>query len=368
MASADNTSLTPGKIPSTDQEVITCNRCGQLVKIRSFEPLEFVLCPSCETRLLVPGDIDQFRVTGFLGEGAMGRVYEAEDRTLRRQVAIKVLRAAFASTPRMWQQLELEAKAAAAVNHDRVVQVYRLGKVQGRPYIVMELVRHPNLQEIMKKEPVEEAAARRVGLDVMSGLKAAYQRQLVHGDVKPANILIDGKGRAKIADFGLARFIHKGSKVQCWGTPFYMAPEKSKKRLEDFRSDMYSLGASLFHAVSGQPPFPGDHGEEVIRKAIRGPTPHLEDLGLDLSQHFCDTVYRMMLLEPDERFESHADAILALAHDPTASQMRAEAEAAKNRPSSKIWKAVKHFLVDSPADDSEEMARTPAAEDSSRSG
>ena len=350
MATNDDASAHTDRIPSTNLEVITCTRCGQLVKIKQFKPLEFVLCPACDTRLLIPGEVDQFRITGFLGEGAMGRVYEAEDRTLQRQVAIKILRAAFASTPKMWMQLEEEAKAAASVNHDRVVQIYRLGKVQARPYIVMELVRHPNLQEIMKKQPVDEALGRRVAVDVMSGLKAAYTRHLVHGDVKPANILIDGKGRAKIADFGLARFVNRGSKVECWGTPYYMAPEKCRKKQEDFRSDMYSLGATLFHATSRQPPFSGDHGDEVIRKAIRGPTPHLEDYGLGLSKHFCDTVYRMMMLDPDERFERYQDAIDAMAYDPTASTMRAEAEAAQSKSQSKIWKAFKHFLIDSPAD------------------
>ncbi len=313
-----------------------------------FQPLEFVQCPACESRVLVPDMVDQFRLEDFLGQGAMGRVYLAVDLNLNRKVAIKVLRQAFASTPSMWRQLEKEAKAAAVINHDRVVQVYRLGKIKNRPYIVMELVDEPNLQEIMKNAPLKENEARRIALDVMEGLEAARVTGLVHGDVKPANILVDEKGRAKIADFGLARFVTREQKVECWGTPYYMAPEKSRKKQEDFRSDLYSLGATLFHATAGRAPFEGTEGDEVIRLALKGPTPNLKNVCPDLSPDFCAGVYKMMQMNPEDRFQSYAEAIACMSGTKL---KKAQAQDTGVARKSNWKKALKRFLVESPADE-----------------
>ncbi|MCH8512467.1 MAG: serine/threonine protein kinase [Kiritimatiellae bacterium] len=318
------------------------------MNVSGFQPLEFVQCPACDSRVLVPDLVDQFRLEDFLGQGAMGRVYLAVDQNLNRKVAIKVLRKAFASTPSMWSQLEKEAKAAAGINHDRVVQVYRLGKIKSRPYIVMELVDEPNLQEIMKKAPLTESAACRIATDVMEGLEAARVTGLVHGDVKPANILVDEKGRAKIADFGLARFVTREQKVECWGTPYYMAPEKSRKKQEDFRSDLYSLGATLFHATAGRAPFEGKEGDEVIRLALKGPTPDLSQFRPEFSPRFCAGVYKMMRMNPDDRFQSYPEAISFMLGETFKKEKVVDTTVSRK---SKWTTALKRFLVESPADE-----------------
>ncbi len=306
-------------------------------------PLDFAVCPNCGERVLVPADLDQFRLTRFLGQGAMGRVYLAVDQTLNREVAVKVLRRAYFSSPKMWGQLEKEAKAAARVMHPRVVQVYRLGKSDNRPYIVMELVNHPTLETLMKAAPISLDAIRRIAVDVMEGLRAAEATGLVHGDVKPANILVDERNHAKIADFGLARFIHREQSVERWGTPYYMAPEKAKQEQEDFRSDLYSLGATLFHVMAGRAPFEAKTGEEVIELALRDPTPNLSDFRRDLPKTFCRIVYKMMEKNPDDRFESYDEAIEAVRGGRPIPETQRGAR-------SPFWARVRSFLVESPAE------------------
>ncbi|MCH8528690.1 MAG: serine/threonine protein kinase [Kiritimatiellae bacterium] len=320
-----------------------CWACGTKVRVSGMNPLDFAVCPNCGERVLVPTDLDQFRLTRFLGQGAMGRVYLAVDQTLNREVAVKVLRRAYFSSPKMWGQLEKEAKAAGRVMHPRVVQVYRLGKSDNRPYIVMELVNHPTLETLMKAGPISLDAIRRIAVDCMEGLRAAEATGLVHGDVKPANILVDERNHAKIADFGLARFIHREQSVERWGTPYYMAPEKAKQEQEDFRSDLYSLGATIFHVMAGRAPFEGKTGDEVIELALRDPTPYLSDFRKDLPKVFCKIVYKMMEKNPDDRFASYDEAIEALRGGRPIPETRRGVR-------SPFWARVRSFLVESPAE------------------
>ncbi|MGA0369118.1 MAG: serine/threonine protein kinase [Kiritimatiellia bacterium] len=257
----------------------------------------------------MPAKLGSYDLYKFLGEGSMGRVYLAHDPVLERDVAIKILRDDLNATPKMWTLLENEAKAAAGITHDNVIHIYTMGKVLGRPYIVMELADYASLDDMMQNGPIEETLAVQVAIDVMKGLKAAYQHHLIHGDVKPANILITQKGRAKVADFGLARFLKEGQEVERWGTPYYIAPEKSAQVSEDFRSDLYSLGATLYHALTGRAPFEGETGEEVIKKSLKNPTPSLKKTCPGISPELAELIYIMMQREPDARFWSYDQAI-----------------------------------------------------------
>ncbi|MDA3873561.1 MAG: protein kinase, partial [Kiritimatiellae bacterium] len=250
------------------QKTLACHECATSQDISSFTPLDPIFCPNCKTEMVVPAKLGNYNLYRFLGEGAMGRVYLARDPGLNRDVAVKILREDLNATPKMWTLLEEEAKAAAGITHRNVIHVYTMGKVLGRPYIVMELADHASLDDQMASGPVPEGLAIQLAIDVMEGLNAAYTNRLIHGDVKPANILITSKGHAKVADFGLARFMKQDQTVERWGTPYYIAPEKSQQLSEDFRSDMYSLGATLFHALAGEAPFEGESGEEVIAKSL----------------------------------------------------------------------------------------------------
>ncbi|MEX2606954.1 MAG: serine/threonine-protein kinase [Kiritimatiellia bacterium] len=259
--------------------------------------------------MVVPAKLGNYQLYRFLGEGAMGRVYLARDPGLNRDVAVKILREDLNATPKMWTLLEEEAKAAAGITHHNVIHVYTMGKVLGRPYIVMELADHASLDDQMASGPIQEELAIQLAIDVMRGLDAAYRNRLIHGDVKPANILITSKGIAKVADFGLARFMKQGQEVERWGTPYYIAPEKSRQLSEDFRSDLYSLGATLFHALAGEAPFEGKSGEEVIAKSLKQNTPNLHKRHPEISSTLSELIYKMMQKNPDDRFGSYEQAI-----------------------------------------------------------
>jgi serine/threonine protein kinase len=262
--------------------------------------------------MVVPAKLGIYQLKKFLGEGSMGRVYLARDPGLERDVAIKILREDLNATPKMWSMLEEEAKSAAGIHHHNVIHIFTMGKVLGRPYIVMELATESTLEDLMRKRPLSEEQAIQVGLDVLHGLQAAAANQLMHGDVKPANILVGPPGHTKIADFGLARFMREGQPVERWGTPYYIAPEKSQQIQEDFRSDMYSLGATLFHAVAGVAPFEGESGEDVIRKSLEDTAPELHDVAPSVSTGFSSCIRVFMAKDPDHRFATYEEAIRAL--------------------------------------------------------
>lgn len=293
---------------------LACLECGTVLDISSFKPLDLIYCPKCKNEMVVPARLGIYELYKFLGEGSMGRVYLARDPGLERDVAIKILREDLNATPKMWRMLEEEAKAAAGIHHHNVIHIYTMGKILGRPYIVMELAKAATLEERMRKGPLSETEAVEVGIDVLRGLQAAAANQLMHGDVKPANILLGNPGTTKIADFGLARFMREGQPVERWGTPYYIAPEKSRQIQEDYRSDMYSLGATLFHAVAGHPPFEGDSGEEVIQKSIELPAPDLRDQVPEVSAGFSAVVGVLMSKDPNDRFATYQQAIQCLEH------------------------------------------------------
>lgn len=292
---------------------VPCVSCGTRLSVAALDPLDPIICPECKMEQVVPVVVGGYKLIRRLGEGAMGRVYLGEDPNLQRAVAVKLLRADFTSSPSMWTLLEKEARAAATIAHHNVVHVYDFGKICGRPYIVMELVESGSLENRLRaKNLLSEAEAIQVGIDAMRGLRAANRAELLHGDIKPANIILAREGQAKIADFGLARFHEDRTVVERWGTPFYIAPEKSQCVQEDFRSDLYSLGATLFHVVSGYPPFNGDTAEDVIEKSLHAKTPRLRDRFPDASPGFSEIVYTMMRREPDDRFWSYDKAIACL--------------------------------------------------------
>ena len=292
---------------------MTCPSCDTLLDVTDYQPFDAILCPTCTQELMVPARLDHYLLISLLGEGSMGSVYLAIDEHLQRHVAVKLLRSKFGSDPMMWTRLEQEAKSAAAINHPNVVHVFRLGRQHERPYIIMELVDNDHLDAMMKREgPLPEAEVVRIGIEVMGGLQAAHDVGLVHGDVKPANLLIGKRGRVKVGDFGLARFAEQEDEVKVWGTPYYLAPEKAKMEQEDFRSDLYSLGATLFHALTGQPPFNGPGSKDVIQNAMHAPTPLACDVRPDASEALSRIIAKMMAKDPGFRYQSYQKAQAAL--------------------------------------------------------
>jgi len=291
--------------------LIACRKCGQAIDVNGLPLFQVIACPVCQTSQKVPAELKNFLVFDVLGRGGMATVYRALDRTLQRQVAIKIMRGSLEEDPAYVSNFLREARAAAQLNHPNIVQIYSVDEAGGHPFIVMELLDGGRLDEMIARgQPVKEEFVLQTGLQVASGLAAAAERGLIHGDVKPANILFDRSGTAKITDFGLARFQQKPlSQGEIWGTPYYIAPEKVRERREDFRSDIYSLGATLYHALALTPPFEGETATDVVLARLKELPPPIEQFRSDLHPETIEVIHRMLEADPAQRYPTYASLI-----------------------------------------------------------
>ena len=295
-----------------DPPTQTCPACGTIVDVSDIEPLARIACPSCGEKFRVERAFDNFALLETLGVGGMGSVYKARDTRLDRFVALKILRKELSADPEEARRLEQEARATAAVNDPHVVQVFSSGTDHGQFYLVMELVDHGSLDDLMAEGGrVPELRVLETGIQVARGLRAAHEKGLIHRDIKPGNILYGSEHLAKIGDFGLAVAAEQNAETQneIWGTPYYVAPERLNNEPEDFRSDIYSLGATLFHALAGQPPF---EGETNSASALRELKEHALSLGVaapELGRKTVRVIDRMIAPDPRRRFASYDELI-----------------------------------------------------------
>lgn len=237
----------------------------------------------------------------------MSHVFEAEDETLGRRVALKILNRQFSRDATRVEQFKREALVTARLSHLHVIKLYSTGEDHGYFYIAMELVGGGSLeQRIKNRERLGESEVLRIGLEVAEGLRAAQKGGLIHRDVKPANILFTDTGTAKVVDFGLAIFVGSGDEDngEIWATPYYVAPEKVMENREDFRSDIFSLGATLYHALTGKPPHKANTSSLSELRVIKSKKVLLEDTGMAFSARTCAVVNRMLAISPEAR---HAD-------------------------------------------------------------
>ena len=206
---------------------------------------------------------DRYRLVTALGTGASAHVYLADDVSLHRRVAIKVLHPALAGDAAFLKRFRAEARAVAALNHPNILQVYDWGEEDDQPYLVLEYLAGGSLREVYDTGALlSPEQAVRIGLAATAGLDYAHRRGLVHRDIKPANLLFDGEGRLRIADFGLARALAEASWTEpagaVLGTARYASPEQVENWVLDGRSDVYALALVLDEGVTGETPFIGD--------------------------------------------------------------------------------------------------------------
>jgi len=292
---------------------IHCVKCDYCIDVSVIKPFTEVSCPGCGRVLTVPAQLNQFRLVKILGRGKMGRVFQAVDGVLQREVAIKVLTVAVGEGPERLACCLEEARALAALNHHNVVQVHAVEEKDGQPFIVMELVAGDALDKMIASQaPLDEARALEIAIGVAYGLRAARGVGLIHADVKPANILLDGEGAVKLVDFGIARVTGSGVGDQSYGTPQYVAPEVVRKRTMDHRCDIFSLGATLFHMLAGRPPFLGDTVEEVLRARLSDSPEDLRSVRRSLHVETAAVVSQMLQIDPDLRYLTYDELIEAL--------------------------------------------------------
>jgi regulation of enolase protein 1 (concanavalin A-like superfamily) len=247
--------------------------------------------------------LDGFLITERIGQGEMGEIYRAHDGALKRDVAIKIVRQALAGDDDHCARLRQEAQAAASVSHPRVAQVYALGFSNGHPYLVMELVRGEDMDVILRRSgSVDERTVLRAAREVLDGLNVLHRQGLAHGDIKPANIVLDADGAAKLVDFGLSGMSRRDGSGTIHGTPHYIAPELLRGSPDTPLTDLYSLGATLYHLLAGRPPFEGKSPSEVVRARLDGPPQPIERHAPRLSPRTQRLVMRLLQSDPARRY------------------------------------------------------------------
>lgn len=290
----------------------TCPVCQEQIDVTSLEPFTKLKCPFCGQMVRVRRRFDHFMIVRQIGEGGMSRVFEAEDETLGRRVALKILNRQYSRDAVRLEQFRQEAHITANVNHPNVIKLYSVGYDQGYFYIAMELVGGGSLEQRIRREGhLKEDEALRIGREVAEGLRAAQHLNLIHRDVKPANILFTETGTAKVVDFGLALFANRETDQsgEIWATPYYVAPEKVIENKEDYRSDIFSLGATLYHAMTGNPPHKADTNAIEDLRRIKCKRVTLGESGLRFSPRTEHVVNGMLSFKPEERFANYDEVV-----------------------------------------------------------
>ena len=260
--------------------------------------------------------LGEFKLLRRLGQGGMASVWLAEQTSLHRNVALKLLRPDLMADDTYVKRFQTEAKAAAGLNHPNIVQVYIIGEAEGQHFIAQEYVQGNTLKSfVQKKGPVDLQLGLHLMRQVAGALQAAGERGIVHRDIKPENIMLTRKGEAKVADFGLAQLTHGSEKLNLtqegvtMGTPLYMSPEQVNGKKLDARSDIYSFGVTCYHMFAGRPPFLGETAVSVAVQHLQDDPRPLKELRPDLPQTVCDLVHRMMAKQPDQRYPDAATVL-----------------------------------------------------------
>ncbi len=258
--------------------------------------------------------IGGYELLDELGTGAMGAVFRARQLSLNKIVALKLLLPKFARDRVYAERFMREARAAARLNHPNIILPFDVGCDDGYHWIAMEFVPGINAREKIDQDgPMEVKAAVRICVEVIKALGFAWKHSIIHRDVKPANIMLCDDGRVKLGDLGLARVDTGGELTQvgkCIGTPFYMAPEQAiDNRKIDSRCDIYSLGASLYHMVTGTVPYMGNTAAAVLTKHITEPLPDPREHRSDLPEPVVRVIGKMMAKDPDERYATAEEVL-----------------------------------------------------------
>jgi len=301
-------------LPGPEAEPVSepCPACGAVVDETGLPLLGQTVCPACGAEITLRTHLGHYHLLNKIGQGGMGEVFRAMDLNLHREIALKVLHRDFSGSAEEQEKLAAEARRTASINHPNVVKVFNYGSSGGQFYLAMELVPHGTLDDLMELQGrVSEIQVLNVGWQMASGLKAALECGLIHRDIKPGNILFADAATAKLVDFGLALVMDEvaAAKGEIWGTPYYVAPEKLDGGDEDFRSDIYSLGGSLFHALAGRPPYEAETASMVALKQLKSQPVFLQTYAPDVSEETAYVINRMMAKDPAARYQSY-DEIL----------------------------------------------------------
>ena len=260
---------------------------------------------------LVNRQLGDFRILSKLGAGGMAAVYLADQLSLKRKVAIKILQSdqLDAADDVKVKRFDQEARAAAGLNHANIVQIYSVGHEDGLHFIAQEYVHGLNLLEYLQRNgPPSVQVCLHIMRQTCAALVAAGDAGIVHRDIKPENILVTRKGEVKVADFGLAQLsrndenLHLTQEGSTIGTPMYMSPEQISDSQVDCRSDIYSVGATFYHLLTGRPPFQGHSITSVVAQHLQQTPLPVGERREDLPPALCEIVHRALEKDPAQRY------------------------------------------------------------------
>ncbi|NOS68805.1 MAG: serine/threonine protein kinase [Verrucomicrobia bacterium] len=297
-------------------KMVTCGWCDTKVFIPGdLPPLGTVACSKCAHPIMMPMMLRQFELRSVIASGGNGTVYKAFDTVLERLVAVKLVKKELSSDPSAMDAFYREARACARLNHTNIIHIYTYDEYDGQSYLVMELADHGSLDgRIEKQSRVQELVVLDVGIKIAGALDLALKHDLLHRDIKPGNILFDSDNEPKLVDFGLARSVEaeaeSGSVTE--GTPYYVAPEKIMRNKETFLSDMYSLGCTLYHALTGHVPFDAPTVEELVAAHVHTPLTPANAVLPEVTQMTSDVLTKVLAKNPGDRYLSYDEFIMAL--------------------------------------------------------
>jgi len=299
------------------------------------KPLKMVTCPGCEAKVFIPGDLPplstepckrcghpimmpmqlrQFELRSKIASGGQGKVYRAFDTVLERLVAVKIMRKELEGDRVALEGFIREARACASLNHTNIIHIYTFDEFDGQRYLVMELADRGSLDtRIEKHQHLPELDVLDIGIKISSALDLALKHNLLHRDIKPGNILFNVDNEPKLVDFGLARSVEAEpeSATVTEGTPYYVAPEKIKRERETFLSDMYSLGCTLYHALTGHVPFEAPSVEELVAAHVHTPLTPPNLVLTEVTQPTSDALVKVLAKDPRDRFLSYDEFRMA---------------------------------------------------------
>ena len=266
-------------------------------------------------------ELGRYSILSPIGAGGMGEVFRARDRSLGREVAIKVMHQGFASSPNLLRRFEREARAAAALNHPNIATVYEVGDHGGHRFIAMELVDGRTLREMLQGKPLPTGEVVRLATQIAGGLAKAHAAGIVHRDLKPGNLMVTTDGFAKILDFGLVKRLPHTSEDDSEitgegavvGTVEYMAPEQAQAEEIDHRTDQFSLGVILYEMATGRRPFRREVPAQTLVAIIRDEPPPVTEVNPEVPAGLARIIRRCMAKKPGDRYTSTADLAADLA-------------------------------------------------------
>ncbi len=259
---------------------------------------------------------DRYEVLEKIGTGGMSDVYKAKDQKLNRFVAVKILKQEFSENKNFVSKFRVEAQAAAGLMHPNIVNVYDVGEEDGIHYIVMELVEGITLKKyIEKKVRLTTKEAISIAIQVAMGIEAAHNNHIIHRDIKPQNIIISKEGKVKVTDFGIAKAASSNTITSnVMGSVHYTSPEQARGGFSDEKSDIYSMGITMFEMLTGRVPYNGDTTVSIAIRHIQDPMPSMRDFVPEIPPSVENIVMKCTQKSPDRRYQSMSEMIADLKH------------------------------------------------------